>query len=70
MTTYYRVIATLEDEDEMMFGSFVKRDCTYEIQAERDSWKDEGYRNIRIVPEQTEEEPDTVVYKDELHLIH
>ena len=66
MNTYYEIIATFEGEKEVLFGSFVKADCTNELQAERDSWKSDGYKGIKIVSKQVEDEPDKEVYKGEL----
>ena len=68
--TYYKVIATYEGIDEVLYGSFVRKDCLYEIESERESWKEQGYKKIRIEPELTEEEPDADVYASQLHLIH
>lgn len=62
---YHKVIATIDGEQEELYGSFVKADCEYEIEAERDSWKEEGYKGIKIVSTLTEEEPDTEVYTDQ-----
>lgn len=68
--TYYKVVAEIDGESEVLFGSFVKADCSYEINAEGASWKADGYKNIRLVSEQTTEVPDKEVYKDELCTSH
>lgn len=63
--TYYDVIATIEGEDEQLFGSFVKSECKEEIECEKASWKDQGYKKIRIVSRETTETPCPTVYNDE-----
>lgn len=62
MTKYYEITAKFEGEKELLFGSFIKADCLYELEAERDSWKGEGYKSIKLVSRETEEKPDTTVY--------
>ena len=64
MNTYYEVQAQIDGCTDYLFGSFVKTDCTYEIDAERDSWKDQGYTQIKIVSRETDQEPDLDVYAD------
>ena len=45
-----------------LFSSYDKEDCIYEIEAERDSWKGEGYKNIRIEKSLVTVGPDPEVY--------
>ena len=66
MAKYYEVKASFEGEIEQLFGSFVREDCESEIDCERDSWKDQGYKTIRIVSRETEDKPDPEVYKDDI----
>lgn len=63
---YYEVVATIDGEGEILFGSFVRSDCVYEIEAERDSWKSDGYKGIKIVSREVEEAPDPVVYAEHI----
>ncbi len=65
--TYYEIKAAhrLGGEIEVLFGSYSKSDCEYEIEAEAGQWHDEGYRTITIVPRQTTEAPDAQVYADD-----
>lgn len=70
MNTYYKVTATMDGEPDVLYGSFVKADCTHEIEAERESWKAEGYKGIKIISENTTDTPDKEVYKDELVTSH
>ena len=65
MTTYYEITAKIDGNIEVLFGSFVKSDCTYELDAEKSSWKDQGYKAIKITSRETEDTPDPEVY-DEL----
>lgn len=59
---YHEVQGTKDGETEVLFGSFSKTDCKYELKAERVYWHGEGYRNIKIVSSETEEIPDPSVY--------
>ena len=69
MNKYYEVEGYIDGEREVLFGSFDKRDCTYELEAERESWKAEGYKKIKIVSRETQETPDPEVYGDELYQV-
>tara|TARA_R110000772_G_scaffold25194_1_gene65819 strand:- start:3505 stop:3948 length:444 start_codon:yes stop_codon:yes gene_type:complete len=62
MNKYYEVKATHEGTSEVLYGSFDRTDCTYEVEAERDSWKSQGYKGIKIVARAVNEEPDPEVY--------
>ena len=65
MNKYYEVRAVnTKGDTEILFGSFDKSDCTYEVQAEKHTWKSEGYKQIKVVSRSTEEEPDPEVYGD------
>jgi len=64
MNTYFEVKAEIDGEVEILFGSYDKQDCIYEKEAERDSWKEQGYKKIKIVSRQVEEKPDKEVYPD------
>ena len=64
MTTYYEVTAKIEGQVEVLYGSFLRSDCAAEIEAERESWKDEGYRGIKIVSRETADEPSDEVYDE------
>ena len=60
--TYYELIGTIDGESEILFGSFDREDCAYEQDAERDTWKADGYKGIKIVSREVAEEPDPEVY--------
>jgi len=63
MNTYYEIKGTIRgEEEEVLFGSYEKSDCTYELDALKSEWREEGYECIRIKSRKTEEEPDTEVY--------
>lgn len=64
--TYYEVIGFINGEAEMLYGSFVRQDCVSELDAERDAWKADGYKRLKIVSHQTTDLPDPEVYKDEV----
>jgi len=62
MYKYYRVMANYEGHTEQLFGSYDRTECVEELDAERDSWKDEGYKGIKIISETTNEAPCRTVY--------
>ena len=62
MNKYYEVIGIYEGASEVLFGSYDRVDCKYEIESEKTSWKDQGYKGIKIVSRLTEEKPDPSVY--------
>lgn len=66
MNKYYQVIATLEGNKETLFGSFDIEDCKYEIEVEKESWKQDGYKAIKIEVLETQDTPDEDVYSDVL----
>jgi hypothetical protein len=66
MNNYYEVIGSLDDKIDILYGSFVRADCTDEIDAEKASWKSEGYKKIKIVSRAVEEAPDLEVYVEDV----
>ena len=62
MYKYFKVIGYYNGELEVLFSSYDKEDCVYELEAERDSWKDEGYKQFKIVFELVNDAPDKGVY--------
>ena len=66
MNKYYEVTATFKDESEVLYGSFLRSDCVDEVDAERDSWKDDGYKRIKIVSREVIDTPDKEVYDGQL----
>lgn len=60
---YYEVTAIDCDGDvETLYGSFLKADCVDELDCERESWKADGYKKIKVVSRDTTEQPDISVY--------
>lgn len=64
MPTYHEVTATLDGDQDTLYGSYDRADCVAEIEAERESWKGEGYRSIQITSRHTDEPHDPAVYPD------
>ena len=62
MHKYYELMASLNGVEEVLFGSYDRSDCTYEIEAGGAEWKSEGYRRFRIRCRRVEEAPDPEVY--------
>jgi len=68
---YYEIIGDFQGEPDVLFGSYVKKDCEHELESEKESWKDQGYKKIKIVSRDTSEEPDHGIYsKNEIAEIY
>jgi len=63
---YYEVVGKIDGDVEVLYGSFVRKDCVDEMSAEKEGWKDDGYKAIKIVSRETEDTPDAEVYKGEI----
>jgi len=48
MSNYYEITGKINGETEVLFGSFDKSDCTYELDIERDSLRGDGYKCLKI----------------------
>tara|TARA_R110001606_G_scaffold169771_1_gene314908 strand:+ start:833 stop:1258 length:426 start_codon:yes stop_codon:yes gene_type:complete len=48
MSNYYEVTATLDDYDEVLFGSYILAEAKSELYEIKPSAKRDGYKNIRI----------------------
>lgn len=48
MSNYYEVTATLDDYDEVLFGSYILAEAKSELYEVKPSAKRDGYKNIRI----------------------
>lgn len=65
MHTFYQVVGKIGGETEVLYGSFVKQDCRYELECDGEQWKDEGYTNLKIQAIATDSTPDPEVYTAE-----
>jgi hypothetical protein len=63
MNKYFLVVGTIDEETVELFGSFDRSDCVYELEAERDQWKAEGYKGIKLASKMVQTEPDEEVYE-------
>ena len=61
---YFDVIGSIDGVSESLYGSFDRLDCKYELEAEKTSWKDQGYKGIQIVSRETSDKPDPTVYEN------
>tara|TARA_R110002051_G_scaffold272533_1_gene333018 strand:+ start:117 stop:434 length:318 start_codon:yes stop_codon:yes gene_type:complete len=59
---YFKITARLVGEMETLYGSYDKAEAEYELEAMRDSWKDEGYRGIQLKCWFVDEAPDEGIY--------
>jgi hypothetical protein len=62
MQTYYEIKGTIDGQTEVLDGSFDKTDMTYNLETEREGWKNEGFKKLHITTRQTEDTPDPEVY--------
>ena len=63
---YYEVTAMIDGEKEVLYGSYQKADCVYEKEAEKEGWKDQGYKKIKIEVRDVSETPDEEIYDNEI----
>lgn len=66
MTTYHIITAIIDGEKDELYGSFIKADCTYELEAERVTWREQGYSKIKIASRETNDNPDKDIYEQDL----
>jgi len=66
---YHIVVGTIDGITEELFGSFVKQDCTYELDAEKESWKEQGYKKIKMSTRETSDSPDKEVYGEKHYAV-
>ena len=60
---YYTIKALAPDgTEETLFQTYDKSDARYELDANKEGWKHEGYKQIKLSSEQREESPDEEVY--------
>lgn len=64
---YYHLVGTdkATGKDVIHFGSFDKEDVEYELEAQRDELKEDGYKKIRLVATRIPQAPDPSVYGKE-----
>ena len=58
---YYQVTAKIDGQNDVLYGSYNRDDCKDEINAEKESWKNEGYKSI-ITTTTTTNVPDMSIY--------
>jgi len=59
---YHEIIATIDGQTETLFGSYLKADVDWTLDAEKASWKAEGYKNIKKTMRLVDECPNPEVY--------
>ena len=59
---FFQITAKLDGVTENLYGSYDKAEAEYELEAMKDSWKDEGYKGIKLVWKATDEAPDPDIY--------
>jgi len=63
MNKLYTITATDSNgATEELYCSYDRSDCVYEKDAEKEQWKQQGYKAIKIASRQTEEAPSPEVY--------
>lgn len=58
MYKYYRIVCG----DEVLYGSYLKSECNYELRTNKADWKEEYEGEIKITVENTVQAPDEEVY--------
>jgi len=62
MNKLYIITAEHEGTLEELYCSYDRSDCVYEKDAEKDQWKEQGYKKVKITSRMVEEKPDPEVY--------
>ena len=66
---YFEVVGSIDNDIGVLFGSFDRTDCLYELDAERSNYKIEGFTNLRVISRETIDRPDPKVYSNYKELI-
>jgi len=62
VNTYYEITGEMDGKTEVLFGTFDKSEIKPELDAERDNWKEQGYKKIAKTSRKVSETPDPEVY--------
>ena len=62
MYKYYEVKGMIDGKYEVLYGSYDKSDCDYELDAEKEYWREDGYKGLCVSLRLTDEAPDPTVY--------
>lgn len=60
--TYWEITATIDGEKDTLYGSFLHDECKTELEDEKRSWQDEGYKRLAISSRQVEQGPNLEAY--------
>lgn len=63
---FYVVTGVIDGAKEELYGSYAREDAVYEKEAEKESWKEQGYKKIKIEVTTKIEAPDPEVYGDDI----
>jgi len=59
---YYELIGTIEGDQEVLFGSYIKGEVEEEKECEQTTLRSQGYRGLKVVSREVKETPDSEVY--------
>jgi len=59
---YFQITAKFDGATDILYESYDKAEAEYELEALRDTWKDEGYRGIKLGWVAISEAPDANIY--------
>jgi len=61
----YNYYFVTDSKGEQLYGSYEEQDCIDEIDAEKGTWIDQGYTDIKVITTQVTEAPDPEVYNND-----
>jgi len=59
---YYELIGTIEGDQEVLFGSYIKGEVEEEKECEQTTLRSQGYRGLKVVSREVQETPDSMTY--------
>lgn len=66
---YYEITAVVKEcgTKEVLFGSFMRKECVEELEECKQCWKWDGYKTFKIESRLINDQPDPEIYGEELY---
>tara|TARA_R100001440_G_scaffold73946_1_gene98891 strand:- start:1881 stop:2120 length:240 start_codon:yes stop_codon:yes gene_type:complete len=62
ITTEYKYYEIVSSCGTVQYGSYDRQEALYELEAERDNYKEDGYKGTKLRWKAVEEAPDPAIY--------
>jgi len=63
---YFELKGTIEGDRVVIYGSYSRKQCSYELSVERASLKAEGYTDLKIEGRLVQDAPDMSIYDEDV----